>query len=592
MSAPRKPEWRVVTRTFGPMLWQHRRSVAASYAYRGISIVLSLAAPWPLKMIIDHVLSPHPWPAPFVWLELYFSRTGFVAIMASGIVVIALLRSLAESKQATIGARVRERLNSELRDRMLAHLQTLPPTIRTVHRSGELVLRLVNDVDLFVRFQIRTLPLILEYVVTTVAIIAMMFWIDPRIALLSLALLPGVAALVRHHGTRLGTASRERRRREGEVAGLAQEIVRGLPVIQALGGEAHTRERFRRLNARSLAAGVEETRVAAGMERALRITHGASMALLIGAGAALVLSGQLTIGTLTVLASYLTQLLKPVERLNDLAESASKGVAGGERLLALLRQEPSVRDAPGAVVIQRARGVIELTDVWFSYGSTRHAPVLQGVNLRLVPGQLVVLVGPSGIGKSTLLSLIVRLFDPTSGTVLLDGRPITSITVRSLRRQIAMMSQETHLFAGSIREALIPDGDVVADSRIWEALSLVALDDFVRGLPGQLDAPLGEDGLDLSGGQRQRVSLARAFLLDRPILLLDEPLSHVDAASEAVVAAALGRMRTGRTCLAVTHRPSLFPHADVVYRLEDGRIAEAPRELELTAVEQPRGGSR
>jgi len=249
----------------------------------------------------------------------------------------------------------------------------------------------------------------------------------------------------------------------------------------------------------------------------------------------------------------------------------------------LLAQESAVRDTPDAIPIQRARGVIELRDVWFDYGTaTRRRPVLQGVNLRLEPGQLAVLVGASGAGKSTLLNLLVRLFDPTSGTILLDGRPIKDITLRSLRNQIAVMSQETHLFAGSIREALSVDGSTVSDSRIWEALGFVALEGFVRDLPDGLDAVLGEDGLNLSGGQRQRLSLARAFLLDRPILLLDEPLSHVDAESEAVVAEALGHLRANRTCLAITHRLSLFDNADAIYRLEEGRIIDQTRWRRVT----------
>ena len=584
MTSGQKPAWRVVAHAFGPMLWERRRTVAAVYFFRALSIALSLLAPWPLKLIIDHVLSHHSLPRPLraLGLDSRFTPEVMLLILAGVIVAIAGLRAFTESRQAVITARLRERMNAQLRDRMLAHLQTLPPTIRTVHRSGELVLRLVNDVDLFIRFQARTLPMIVEHIVTTVATVAMMFWIEPRIALLSLALLPGVAMLVRYHGRRLGTASRERRRREGDVAGFAQELVRGLAVIQALGGEAYTRERFRRLNVRTLTAGVEETRVAAAMERALRIAHGAAMAVLVGAGAVLVLHGQLTVGALTVLASYLTQLLKPVERLNDIAENASKGVAGGERLVALLAQESVVRDAPDAVHIQRARGVLELSDVWFDYGAGRRRPVLQGVNLRLEPGQLAVLVGASGAGKSTLMNLLVRLFDPTSGTILLDGRPITGITVRSLRNQIAVMSQETHLFAGSIREALSVDGSAMSDSKIWEALGFVAMEGFVRDLPDGLDSVLGEDGLNLSGGQRQRLSLARAFLLDRPILLLDEPLSHVDAESEAVVAQALGHMRAGRTCLAITHRLSLFDHADAVYRLEEGRIIDQSRWRRVT----------
>ncbi len=410
-----------------------------------------------------------------------------------------------------------------------------------------------------------------------------MFWLQPWLALSSVALVPGLVVLMRYFGVRLGAASREKRRHEGEVAGLAQEIVRALPVIQALGGERQARERFRQLNARSLHAGQQATRVAAAMERTLRIVHGAATAVVVGVGALLVLRGSLTLGALLVLSAYLTQLLRPIERLNDLAETASKAVVGGERLLALLDQEPAVRNAPDAVTLEAARGVIELRDVWFSYASPgrQHGAVLRGVNLRLQPGELAVLIGVSGAGKSTLLSLLVRLFDPTEGTILLDGLPLPRISIASLRKQIATMAQDTRLFAGSIRQAVAPAEGAIADERIWEALAQVALDGFVRGLPGRLDTLLGEDGVNLSGGQRQRLSLARAFLLDRPILLLDEPLSNVDAESEAVIAAALERWRGGRTCLAITHRLSLFEHADVVYRLQDGRLVEHPHGLQV-----------
>jgi ATP-binding cassette subfamily B protein len=577
-----KATWFELTRTFGAGLWPHRRALAASYAFRMLAIAAALLAPWPLKIIIDHVLASRPLPHALGWAS-GLARQELVLAMVGAIVLIAAVRAAAESLQTTIAARLRERLNLQIRDRMLAHLETLPPTIRTVHRSGELVMRLIGDVDLFVRLQMRTLPTIVEHVVTTLATLSMMFWLQPRLALFSLALVPALVVLMRHYGRRLGAASREKRRREGEVAGLAQEIVRGLPVIQALGSEQHARDRFRRLNAHSLRAGIEETAVAAAMERTLRLAHGAATALFVGGGAILVLRGALTLGALMVLASYLTQLLKPIERLNDLAESASKGCAGGERLLALLEQQPAVRDAPGAMEIDRARGVIELRDVWFSYAASgrRRGTVLRGVHLRLEPGRLAVLVGASGAGKSTLLSLLVRLFDPTEGAILLDGIPLTRISLRSLRKQIATMAQDTHLFAGSIRQAVVPDGAAVADERLWEALSLVAMDGFVRGLPDQLETGLGEDGVNLSGGQRQRLSLARAFLLDRPILLLDEPLSNVDAESEAVIAAALSRLRASRTCLAITHRPSLFDHADVVYRLEDGRVTEQSHSLRL-----------
>ena len=567
-----------LARTFGPDVWSFRRTMLTSYAFRMLAIGATLVAPWPLKIIIDHVLSSRPLPSP---LDLFLSDTSpkRVAIaMALAIVVVTAVRAVAEFLQATTAARLREQLNVRIRDRMLAHFQTLPPTIQTAHRSGELVMRLVDDVDLFVRLVTRTLPTVFEYVITTLATLALMFWLQPWVALISVALVPGLLALMRYFGVRLAAASREKRRYEGEVAGLAQEIVRGLPVIQALGGERQARERFRQLNARSLRAGQQATRVAAAMERTLRIVHGAATSVVVGVGALLVLRGSLTLGALIVLSAYLTQLLRPIERLNDLAETASKALVGGERLLALLELEPAVRDAPDAVRLDAARGAIELRDVWFSYSGSgrRRGTVLRGVNLRLQPGELAVLVGASGAGKSTLLSLLVRLFDPTEGTILLDGIPLTRISIDSLRRQIATMAQDTRLFAGSIRQAVAPVEGTIADERIWEALALVAMDGFVRGLPERLDTALGEDGVNRSGGQRQRLSLARAFLLDRPILLLDEPLSNVDAESEAVIVGALDLWRKGRTCLAITHRLMLFEHADVIYRLHDGRLVEHP----------------
>jgi ATP-binding cassette subfamily B protein len=572
-----------LTRTFGPDLWTYRHTMLTSYAFRMLAIGATLVAPWPLKIIIDHVLSSRPLPSP---LRLFLSHTSpqrVVIAMALAIVAAVAVRALAEFQQTTTAARLREQLNVQLRDRMLAHVETLPPTIQTAHRSGELVMRLVGDVDLFVRLITRTLPTLFEYIVTTVATLALMFWLQPWLALISVGLMPGIVALMHYFGVRLGTASREKRRHEGEVAGLAQEIVRALPVIQALGGERQARDRFRQLNARSLHAGQQATRVAAAMERALRMVHGAATAVLVGVGALLVLRGSLTLGALLVLSAYLTQLLRPIERLNDLAETASKGLVSGERLLALLDQQPAVRNAPDAVTLDRARGVIELRDVWFSYSDSgrQRGTVLRGVDLRLQPGELAVLIGVSGAGKSTLLSLLVRLFDPTEGTILLDGTPLTRISIESLRHQIATMAQDTRLFAGSIRQAVAPVEGAIADERIWDALALVAMDGFVRGLPERLDTVVGEDGVNLSGGQRQRLSLARAFLLDRPILLLDEPLSNVDAESEAVITAALERWRGGRTCLAITHRLSLFEHADVVYRLQDGRLVEHRPELRV-----------
>ena len=561
---------------FGPDVWEHRGPLAWSYFLRSLAIGAALFAPWPLKLIIDHVITSHSMPHLFLGITLQLRPDQLVLWLASLFLFVTVCGAAANAAEKNISARIRERLTLSIRDRLLGHLQTLAPTFRNDNRSGELVLRLVDDSDLFVRILTKTLPLLFQQFATLLLTLGVMFLVDVKLGLLASTLVPVLAIVCRHYSRQLWAASRKKRRHEGKVSGLAQEIVRGMPVIQALGGESHARVKFENTNQKRLKAGVEETRVAVRLERTLQIIQGVALALVTGGGALLALRGQITIGELTLFAAYIAQLLKPIEKLNDLAETSGRGFAGGERLLALLEQQALVQDSPEAIELRRAGGVVEFRNVWFEYpdSSVGRGVVLRGIDLRLAPGRLAVLQGESGAGKSTILSLLVRLFDPAQGEILLDGVSLRQIKLKSLRSQVAIMTQELHLFSGTLRSVLMPAGVELGEDRLWDALSLVALDEFVRGLPHKLDTSLGEDGLNLSGGQRQRLSLARAFLLDRPILLLDEPLANVDAASAAVILKALDRLRSGRTCLAITHESSLLKYADDIYCLKDGRILE------------------
>ena len=563
-----------LTAAFGRDLSSERGSLAIAYVSRLIAVGAALFAPWPLKVIIDNVISSRSLPRVLRTLGPGFTPEQLVLTMTLLFLLVTMVGAVANALEKNISARVRERLTWRLRDRMLAHLQTLSPVFRNDNRSGEIVLRLVDDSDLFVRILTKTLPLLFQHFATLLLTLLLMLWINVWLGLVAALLVPTLALVGRYYTRRLWAASRKKRTHEGKVSGLAQEIVRGLPVIQALGAEEHAREKFAKSNSKRLQAGVAETHVAVRMERTLQIIQGIALAVATGGGAWLVLRHQITIGDLTLFTAYMAALLKPVEKLNDLSETAGRGFAGGERLLALLAQPAFVSDAPGAVELQRACGVLEFRNVWFDYPETesRRGGVLRGVDLQLQPGRFAVLIGESGAGKSTMLSLIVRLFDPTRGEVLLDGVPLTKIKIKSVREQIAIMTQEMHLFSGSLRDALMPHGTKISEERLWESLALVALDKFVGSLSYGLDTPLGEDGLNLSGGQRQRLSLARAFLLDRPIILLDEPLANVDSASAAVILRALEQIRRTRTCLAITHESSLLQYADDVYRLEDGRI--------------------
>jgi ABC-type multidrug transport system fused ATPase/permease subunit len=416
-------------RAFGPDLWAHRGPLAWSYFLRMMAVSAALFAPWPLKLIIDHVITHASMPRLLFGVTPQLRPDHLVLLLAGLFLAVMVCGAIANSAEKNISARIRERLTLSIRDRLLGHLQTLAPTFRTDTHSGELVLRLVDDSDLFVRILTKTVPLLFQQFATLLLTVGVLFVVDVRLGLLALILTPVLAVVGRHYSRQLWAASRKKRRHEGKVSGLAQEIVRGLPVIQALGGESYARRKFENTNVKRLRAGVEETRVAVRMERTLQIIQGIALALVTGGGALLALHGQITIGELTLFTAYIAQLLKPIEKLNDLAETGGRGFAGGERLLDLLEQEALVHDAPGAIELRRAVGVVEFRDVWFEYpdSSVSRGVVLRGIDLRLEPGHLAVLQGESGAGKSTILSLLVRLFDPTTGEIRLDGVPLPQI---------------------------------------------------------------------------------------------------------------------------------------------------------------------
>ncbi|MFQ5630876.1 MAG: ABC transporter ATP-binding protein [bacterium] len=577
-SKPRtKKLWRQLVSVFGKNLLVHRRKLVIAYIFNFMAVGAALLIPWPLKMIIDNVISGEAFPE---WMRIYstpFSQEVLLALLTVAVILFAGLNALTEGFYKLTIARVRERLSLQLRGRLLSHVQKLPPNIYTDHRTGELVHRLVNDVNLFTRLQTKTLPLVFKHVTTATLILASMFWLAPRLAIISCIVIPAMVLIMHHYGPRLSATAKQKRKYEGEVSGLAQEIVRGLPTIQALGGEGYTNKRFYEKTGKSLRAGISNVRVGIRMEQVMKTAQGIALALITGGGALFVLQGHLTIGVLTVFVTYIKRLLSPIEKINELASNITRSLAAGEQLLALMRINPLVRDQANAICLERVKGNLAFRNVSFAYppADSGNEFVLKDVAISLRPGELTVLAGASGSGKSTLLNLLLRLYAPTHGAITVDGVSISEIALQNWRSHITVMLQITHLFAGTIREAIAPENKTLPDHKLWEALAFVGLDDFVAGLPNGLDAQLGEDAMNLSGGQRKRISLARAFLLDRPILLLDEPLANIDAQSAGIILAALEKFRRDKTCLVITHRRELMLMADRLYMIEDGQVREA-----------------
>ncbi len=561
----------------GP-LRAHARLLFGAYVFALGAVCAGLLAPWALQLLIDHVLLGKPLPGILATWTTGLSATQWVMALCASVVVIFVAEALMTSQQRILTARVREGFTRDIRLQVLGHVFTLPPFTGTDDRSGELFTRLISDVNLVARLLTKTAPLLIRYASTAVLMLIILTWMAPAAALLiTIALIPlGISA--NKHGRRLQNAMRRKRAADGEVAGLTQEIIAGLATVQAQGREPEVSARFGEVNARSVGAGVDATRTVAHMERSLRMGQGTAVALLMAVGSMLVLRGHITVGQLTVILAYATQLLKPIEKVNDVAAAVARGMAAGERLSQLMDRTPAVIEKVDATPLVSCDGHVTIDDVTFRYPSSVNTGwTIQNVSFHLEPNSLTVLAGRSGSGKSTLLHLLVRIFDPDVGRVLLDGVPLDEMRLRDIRRHVFLVRQHTHLFGGTWREVLC-EGDEISETKLWDALSSVALDGRVRRLPQQLDTPLSENASNVSGGERRRISIARAFLRPCAVLLLDEPLAHIDVKSEAIIIEAIAQLCSRTTCLVASHRQSLLDRANHVYWLESGRIVRETHE--------------
>lgn len=560
-------------RRFGPYWLKYPWRIAFAYSAGLAAAAFTLAAPLPLKFIIDNVLLGAN--SGFSPLDA-LSRELQIGALALAAALIAVAAASASAAEKIASARLRELMTRDLRAASLDHILGLSVLQRHADRSGELVLRLIDDTGHIARLFCKTFPTIFRYAITVLLTLAAMWWLSSALGALGLVIGLALVWQMRRAAPKLQEASRAKRKLEGGIAGFAQEVLRGLGFVQSVSGEDEVRSRFVNVNAESTAAGVNETRTQVALERSMQNASGVAVAVLVGLGALLVLRGQLSLGALTVCLAYLNQLLKPVEKINELAGAVTGALARADRLSDLLERPTGLTANPGAAAPARVRGELRLRSCSFAHRSPGAGvqTALWDAELLVRDGECVVIEGPSGAGKSTLLGLILRLYDPERGELSLSGRLYRDWPVHDLRRQFAVMRQETHLFAGTIRDALQFGLGAHTDADLLRVLSRVALGDLVADAPAGLDSLLGEDAGNLSGGQRARLALARALLAQRPVLLLDEPFANIDPESRAVLIAALGEERGVRTMLIVTHQSLPPGFADRTLRLEAGRLTE------------------
>ena len=546
-------------RLFAPHLRPHRRRMLAAWLCMLGATLAYLAQPWPLKLIFDYALLP------VAGADGYFASlppTTLVAGAALMVLVVALLRGVLGYGQTYLTASVGQRVIASVRKRLFSHIQRLSQSFHDEQHSGDLLLRLTGDIQLLRDLLVNAVLLITERLLVMVAVAGVMLWMDWRLALVALTVLPALALVSFRASGKIRHATRKQRRRESRTANILSETIAAVPIIQAHAREAWEDQRFERQHRASLKAGLRATRLEANLNKVVEVILAGGTAGVLWFGVHRVLAGALTPGDLLVFTAYLTTLYKPVRKLATLTSRLAKASVCGERLIAILETEPEIRDLPAARPAPPLRGEIEFHDVTFGYRDDR--PVLRDASFRVPAGKTVALVGESGAGKSTIARLLLRFYDPQQGAVRIDGEDIRHYTLASLRSQISIVMQQPHLFALSVRDNIAYGRLDASDAEIERAARLARAHDFIERLPQGYDTVLAEGGASLSAGQRQRIAIARAIVRDAPIVILDEPMTGLDAASEASVQQALERLTEGRSCLLITHDHASALRADLI----------------------------
>ncbi len=542
-----------------------------------------LLKPWPLKVILDHVILDKPLPHALRFLE-GLAAGGKVALLVKAtcaIVLIALAGGMFAYSQIFISSSIGYKMVYALRRELFAHLQALSLSFHDRSRSGDLLTKISGDTNTLKDVFADSILKFSTYAMTVGGMFAIMFALNWKIGLIALATMPFLGYSLLHLYRKTKASVKTQRKQEGKVASRMSEVLSAIPLVQAFSRENYEIERFDAVTAETVRESIRIARLEAAATRSSEIitTLGTAAAVLFGALE--VLHGKMMPGELVLVVGYLTSMYKPMRSLAKLSTDFSKAMASADRISEVLDAEPEIQDRPDAVDAGRFTGEIVFQDVSFDYGDGKD--VLRHVSFAVSPGQRVALVGPSGAGKSTIVSLILRLYEPQEGVVFIDGVDIRRYRRESLRRQVGIVLQQSLLFGATIRENIAygrPDaslGEIVAAAKAANA------GEFIRELEDGYDTVIGERGATLSGGQRQRIAIARALILNAPILILDEPMTGLDVESEAKVREALARLMAGKTCLMISHDLQSIADADTVLVLEEGRIVERGTHAELVA---------
>ncbi|MGK7936828.1 MAG: ABC transporter ATP-binding protein [Xenococcaceae cyanobacterium] len=577
------PGIKQIIQRFWPEISKQGWLIAVSVLGLFIEIFAQLLAPWPMKLIFDHVLIPTQGNNTINLPILDgLSPLTLLTVLAFGVVAVSALKAGVAYLSLVGMTLAATRIVTDIRAKLYAHLQRLSLAFHNRSKSGDLITRVTGDTGKLREIVLIAIIPLFVNTMTMLGMLGLMFWLNTELALISIVILPIFLFSTANITKKIQKLARQKRKSEGAIASLAVETMSAIKVVKALSLEGMLEDNFTTQNERSLQDGLKSEQLSAGLQRTAQLLVSVATALVLWRGVQLVMQQVITVGDLLVFISYLKTAFKPTRQLAKQLGQIAKATASGERVIELLDTVPAIRDSRGAIEAPPFKGAVRFKNVSFGYEEGKG--ILSHLSFEAKPGQKVALVGPSGGGKSTLVSLLLRLYDPLEGQILIDGHDLREYKLESLRRQITIVLQDSVLFGVSVRDNIAYGKLGATEREIIAAAKLANAHDFIMRLPEGYDTVLGERGGTISGGQRQRIAIARAAVRKAPIVILDEPTVGLDNESERTVTEALERLTQESTTFLITHDLRTATTADQILYIEKGEILERGTHQELLGL--------